>query len=142
MTNHRERFAKLVARLNQFDLRQLEAVEQAVDRIEVGTKEKVEAKEKGNEGERIQSDAGPSHSKEVKDWPRAPLHRLGGKDAFIVTGGTLNKLHHFRDVESLRMLPCSSWPCAGGESVPMVLSRLVRTDRNLRPSQDNLQLQD
>ncbi len=87
MTDHPERFAKLVARLSQFDQRQLEAVEAAMDRIEcVGIW--ADGKRRKTKKEEKESDAEPSHS---KDWPRAPLHRLEGKGAYIVTGGTLNK---------------------------------------------------
>ena len=103
MTNRPEQFAKLVARLSQFDARQLDAAEQAMDRIEGSEGDNKKAKMAAKEGE-IQSDAGPSHSKEVKDWPHAPLHRLEGKGAFIVTGGTHKKQHHFRDAEALSML--------------------------------------
>ncbi len=31
-----------------------------------------------------------------KHWPHAPLHRLGEKGTFIVTGSTLYKEHHFQ----------------------------------------------
>jgi putative transposase len=39
-----------------------------------------------------------------KRWPHAPLHRLAGKGTFIVTAGTLNKKHLFRDADSLDRL--------------------------------------
>ncbi len=39
-----------------------------------------------------------------KDWPHAPIHRLGGKGTFIVTAGTLEKEHFFRDLDSLDFL--------------------------------------
>ena len=38
------------------------------------------------------------------DWPHAPIHRLGGKGTYIVTAGTLNKEHHFRDAVALEFL--------------------------------------
>jgi putative transposase len=126
MTNHPEKFAELVATLSQYDARQLEAVEESMKRIagldDGRTREMKEEKESDarpshfKEIQRIQSgtrlphskdsqgipsDARPSHS---KDWPRAPLHRLEGKGAFIVTAGTLNKSHRFHDVESLDYL--------------------------------------
>ncbi|MEX2142108.1 MAG: hypothetical protein WD894_22770 [Pirellulales bacterium] len=39
-----------------------------------------------------------------KCWPHAPLHRLAGKGTYIVTAGTLNKQHYFREIELLDLL--------------------------------------
>ena len=39
-----------------------------------------------------------------KDWPHAPVHRLSEHGTYIVTAGTLNKLHHFRGPEWLDRL--------------------------------------
>lgn len=37
-------------------------------------------------------------------WPHAPTHRLSGSGVFIVTCGTYEKLHHFRQRERLEVL--------------------------------------
>jgi putative transposase len=39
-----------------------------------------------------------------KDWPRAPLHRLGSDGIYIVTGATLHKEHLFLNGEKLNVL--------------------------------------
>jgi putative transposase len=39
-----------------------------------------------------------------KNWPHAPLHRLGEHGAYIVTAGTLHKEHHFRGSQRLEIL--------------------------------------
>ncbi len=43
----------------------------------------------------------PSHS---KDWPHAPVHRLGSDGTYIVTAGTYHKEHHFRGRQRLDFL--------------------------------------
>ena len=53
-----------------------------------------------------------------KCWPHAPLHRLVGKGAFIVTAGTLSKEHFFRDAES--WMTSTSLEC--GDSSPLWIS--------------------
>jgi putative transposase len=40
-------------------------------------------------------------------WPHAPLHRLSGRGTFIVTGGTLAKVHHFREKWAMDLLQSS-----------------------------------
>ena len=37
-------------------------------------------------------------------WPHAPLHRLSSGGTYIVTAGTYNKHHHFRNRERLNVL--------------------------------------
>jgi len=37
-------------------------------------------------------------------WPHAPVHRLGESGTYMVTGATLDKMHHFRRAERLRVL--------------------------------------
>ena len=39
-----------------------------------------------------------------KDWPHAPIHRLGSDGVFIVTGATLYKEHFFKGRERLDIL--------------------------------------
>jgi putative transposase len=39
-----------------------------------------------------------------KDWPHAPVHRLGADGVFMVTGATLYKEHFFRKPEFLTLL--------------------------------------
>jgi len=46
----------------------------------------------------------PSHS---KDWPHAPIHRLGAHGTYIVTAGTYHKEHYFRGRERLDYLEAS-----------------------------------
>jgi putative transposase len=41
---------------------------------------------------------------QVKDWPHAPIHRLGNDGIFMVTGATLNKRHLFSGSDRLDML--------------------------------------
>ena len=43
----------------------------------------------------------PAHS---KDWPHAPVHRLGEHGTYIVTAGTYHKEHFFRGRERLDFL--------------------------------------
>ena len=40
----------------------------------------------------------------VKDWPHAPIHRLGTEGVYIVTGATLHKQHLFKEAERLSLL--------------------------------------
>ena len=37
----------------------------------------------------------------LPDWPHAPVHRLRDAGTYIVTAGTYNRAHHFRDAERL-----------------------------------------
>ena len=46
----------------------------------------------------------PQHS---KDWPHAPVHRLGNSGVYMVTAGTLYKVHLFREDERLKLLESS-----------------------------------
>jgi len=69
--------AQLVQRLHRLTPLQLGKVERLVARLE---------SVRGGGGERIESGDGSPHS---KDWPHAPLHRLGGKGTYLVTAGTL-----------------------------------------------------
>jgi putative transposase len=39
-----------------------------------------------------------------KDWPHAPVHRLGEHGTYIVTAGTLYKQHWFKGTEKLELL--------------------------------------
>jgi putative transposase len=41
---------------------------------------------------------------QVKDWPHAPIHRLGSDGIFMVTGATLYKDHLFTGTEKLNLL--------------------------------------
>ena len=43
-------------------------------------------------------------SNQTKDWPHAPLHRLGNDGVFMVTGATLYKQHVFSGRERLDIL--------------------------------------
>ena len=40
----------------------------------------------------------------MPDWPHAPIHRLTGTGAYMVTAGTYRKAHHFRDPARLNLL--------------------------------------
>jgi putative transposase len=40
----------------------------------------------------------------VKDWPHAPLHRLGTDGVFMITGATIYKQHMFKEPEALDLL--------------------------------------
>jgi putative transposase len=40
----------------------------------------------------------------TRDWPHAPIHRLSGKGTYLVTAGTLHKIHHFNSTERLDYL--------------------------------------
>ena len=40
----------------------------------------------------------------MPDWPHAPIHRLTGAGAYMVTAGTYQKAHHFRDPARLTLL--------------------------------------
>ena len=104
MSQHSELFSEVIARLSQYRPRQLEAVASAMDWIEslCGDEEGEKEKTGGKKG--VQSGSKRPHSRESKDWPRAPLHRLKGNGTFIVTGGTYKKMHHFRHSEALDLL--------------------------------------
>ncbi|MEW6208417.1 MAG: transposase [Acidobacteriota bacterium] len=39
-----------------------------------------------------------------KDWPHAPVHRLGAEGVYMVTAGTLRKEHLFKTPEKLTLL--------------------------------------
>jgi putative transposase len=45
-----------------------------------------------------------SDQNQIKDWPHAPIHRLGSHGVFMVTGATLYKEHLFNGEERLTML--------------------------------------
>jgi hypothetical protein len=40
----------------------------------------------------------------IKDWPHAPIHRLGTDGIFFVTGATLYKTRLFNDAKKLTLL--------------------------------------
>ena len=92
MHHLRKRIARLSERLGRFSSLQLDEVERLIARIEASGKNGMSEKESGNK---------LPHS---TDWPHAPLHRLAGKGTYIVTAGTLNKKHIFRDARSLDLL--------------------------------------
>ncbi len=94
MNDQQQRFTRLVERLGRMNSLQLDEVERLVAKIESVGKNGLLEKESGDKS---------PHS---KDWPHAPLHRLGGKGTYIVTAGTLNKEHFFRDSASLDVLEC------------------------------------
>ena len=39
----------------------------------------------------------------IKDWPHAPIHRLGSDGIYMVTGATLHKEHFFTTAEKLSL---------------------------------------
>jgi len=92
MSDQQRRLSRLVERLGRLNSLQLEEVVRLVAGFELAQSRSVKEKESGDE------------SPQSKDWPHAPLHRLGGKGTYIVTAGTLNKEHFFRDEESLDLL--------------------------------------
>jgi putative transposase len=87
-----DRITELLERIRRLNPLQVGDVERLVTKLECVQMPAAIEKESGGE---------PPHS---KTWPHAPLHRLAGKGTFIVTAGTLNKKHHFRDVRSLDSL--------------------------------------
>jgi putative transposase len=46
----------------------------------------------------------PTNPLPERDWPHAPLHRLGEHGTYLVTVATLHKAHHFRTAERLDLL--------------------------------------
>jgi hypothetical protein len=48
----------------------------------------------------------------IKDWPHAPVHRLGNDGVFMVTGATLYKQHLFSGRERwiFSKAVCCRWP--------------------------------
>ena len=83
-SEHSKKLAKRIAQLNPL---QIAEVERLVTKLE------------------LQSRSDPSCTVQShRDWPHAPLHRLGGKGTYIVTGGTLNKEHHFRCSDALDLM--------------------------------------
>jgi len=92
MAEASQQFARLLRRLQRLSPLQLGEVERLVARLESVGGDGVERKESGDKS---------PHS---KDWPHAPLHRLGGKGTYLVTAGTLGKRHLFRDEALLDML--------------------------------------
>jgi REP-associated tyrosine transposase len=40
----------------------------------------------------------------MPDWPHAPVHRLGAAGAYMVTAGTYQKAHYFREPDRLTLL--------------------------------------
>ncbi|MEZ6128556.1 MAG: hypothetical protein R3C59_07725 [Planctomycetaceae bacterium] len=79
--------SKLANRISQLNPLQIAEVERLVTKLEL-------------QSLRDTSSIVPQHT----DWPHAPIHRLGGKGTYIVTAGTLNKEHHFRDASALDFL--------------------------------------
>ena len=94
MSNSHEILGRLIQRLSCLDERQLQHVERAVENL-------VRIR---NSNKDSKAAAALPHSIVSKDWPHAPVHRLDGKGAFIVTAATLYKQHLFRDAESLDFL--------------------------------------
>jgi putative transposase len=92
MDNRSKRLAGLRERIGRLTELQLDEVERLVAKLEMA---------RGKARVEKESDDKSSHS---KCWPHAPLHRLVGKGTYIVTAGTLNKEHFFRDAESLDLL--------------------------------------
>jgi putative transposase len=96
MTSHRspkdDHVAKLAERIRRLNSLQVGEVERLVAKLECAQNPAALEKESGDKS---------PHS---KCWPHAPLHRLAGKGTFIVTAGTLNKQHRFRDAKSMDAL--------------------------------------
>jgi putative transposase len=84
------RLSRLLKRLEKLTGEQLAEIEQHVLQLQ---------RKDNKSGEQRRETARRS-----KDWPHAPLHRLAGQGTFIVTAATMNKVHHFRDAESLDVL--------------------------------------
>jgi putative transposase len=53
-------------------------------------------------GSRIQS--GDQRRSPKRDWPHAPVHRIGEHGTYLVTAGTLGKQHWFRGKDRLDLL--------------------------------------
>lgn len=90
--DHRARIACITKRLQTLNELQLNELERCLAKLE--TNDAI-ARIKSKEDDR------PSHS---IDWPHAPVHRLKGKGTYIVTAGTYQKKHFFRDDERLDYL--------------------------------------
>ncbi|MEM7315507.1 MAG: hypothetical protein AAF497_20385 [Planctomycetota bacterium] len=82
---------RLMRRLSECDEQQLRAVEAKLFHAESNASTK----------ENTKAGASSRTPKNTKDWPRAPVHRLNGKGAFMVTGATYNKQHLWRDPDTL-----------------------------------------
>ena len=92
MCDRATQLARLASRLEKLSQLQLDEVERFVGRFDVFTN-----------GTRVLRESGDK-SPHSKCWPHAPLHRLEGKGTYIVTAGTLNRAHFFRDAQSLDLL--------------------------------------
>ncbi len=92
MCDRAKQLARLANRLEKLSERQLGEVDRLVAKLEVTS-----------DGTRVLKESGDK-SPHSKCWPHAPLHRLAGKGTYIVTAGTLNKEHFFRDAQSLDLL--------------------------------------
>jgi hypothetical protein len=45
-----------------------------------------------------------SHMSQTKDWPHAPVHRIGSHSIYMVTGATLHKASLFASKAKLSLL--------------------------------------
>ena len=126
MANSSPRIDRLVDRLARLSSRQLDEVERLLEKFECLLGRRKTEIESGDESPHSQGAlecdglASLSFSNQAdseqqrkesgnelphsKDWPHSPLHRLGGKGTYIVTAGTLNKEHFFRDSKLLDLL--------------------------------------
>jgi putative transposase len=53
---------------------------------------------------RHEGQAGSACWRKMADWPHSPVHRLTEAGAYMLTGGTYLKRHHFQSSERLRLL--------------------------------------
>lgn len=90
MEHHARLIEQITTQLSQLTKLQLQDVAEFVEQL-------------GNQNSTIP--APPADvSIPTKDWPHAPLHRLTGKGAYLVTAGTYHKKHIFRTPQLLDFL--------------------------------------
>jgi putative transposase len=86
---------RLLAQVGKLPAVHLPALQQWLASLECGDLSPLSIRQSGDKS---------PHSKESKDWPRAPIHRLSEFGTYIVTSGTLHKEHYFQGTRQLDLL--------------------------------------
>ncbi|HEV3341570.1 MAG TPA: hypothetical protein VG125_14485, partial [Pirellulales bacterium] len=93
---------RLIQRLFTLPADDLPRIEQFFDSLEPVTKEPAPiAQRPGSSPTLLNTPRAP------RDWPHAPLHRLGEHGTYLVTAGTLQKEHFFRGSHRLDLMEAS-----------------------------------